>query len=271
MEFSIFQIDPVAFAVGPLVVRWYALAYLAGFLLGWKYCINLAKRSNSGRADCETNRPNAQDIDDFLTWAVVGVILGGRLGYVLFYNFDYYISEPLEALKIWRGGMSFHGGTLGVMVAMVAFSNRHKIPLLRLSDIISAAAPIGLFFGRIANFINAELYGRVTDMPWGMIFPNTNEPRHPSQLYEAGLEGLVLFVILYFVMRRYSNIKGLTTGAFLLGYGVFRYIIEFFREPDVQIGLIADFISMGQILCLPMIIGGIFMIFYAIKKQNHAK
>ena len=185
------MIDPVAIALGPLQIRWYALAYLAGFLLGWRYCLRLAGW------DAE-HRPNREDIDDFLTWVIVGVILGGRLGYVLFYNFEYYLSTPLDALKVWHGGMSFHGGALGVIAALFIYPALKKFPPLRLCDIVCAAVPIGLFFGRIANFINAELYGRVTNVPWGIVFPNGGaEPRHPSQLYEAALEGAVLFVILF--------------------------------------------------------------------------
>ena len=260
MDFDIFQIDPVAFAIGPLVIRWYALAYLAGFILGWRYCLKLAARAPD-------MRPNATDIDDFLTWAVIGVILGGRIGYVLFYQLDYYIGEPIEALKIWRGGMSFHGGVLGVSVAMIGFSIKNKIPLLRLSDIICAAAPIGLFFGRIANFINAELYGRASNLPWAVKFPNIDEPRHPSQIYEALLEGLVLFIILYVLIRRPNISAGVVSGAFLIGYGIFRAMIEFVREPDAQIGLIGGFISMGQILCLPMIFGGLVIIFIVTRSK----
>ncbi len=262
MSFDIFPIDPVAFAIGPIVIRWYALAYLAGFILGWKYCLKIVARG------APNMRPNAEDIDNFLTWAVIGVILGGRVGYILFYQLDYYMSEPLDALKIWRGGMSFHGGVLGVMLAMVGFSQKHKIPLLRLSDIICAAAPIGLFFGRIANFINAELYGRATNLPWAVKFPNVDEPRHPSQLYEALLEGLVLFIILYILTKNPKTKRGTITGAFLLGYGIFRAAIELVREPDMQLGLIGGFISMGQILSLPMIIAGLALIVFSIKSQN---
>ncbi len=263
MDFSIFQIDPVAFAIGPLVIRWYALAYLTGFLLGWKYCMKLADRVPDAR-------PSGDDIDSFLTWAIIGVIIGGRLGYVLFYNISYYISDPLAIVKIWQGGMSFHGGTLGVMVAIIAYSAFKKINLFKLSDLVCAAAPIGLFFGRIANFINAELYGRPTDLPWGVLFPNTNEPRHPSQLYEAGLEGVCLFIILYLIIRSPKRITGMTTAVFLIGYGVFRALIEFVREPDLQIGLIGGFISMGQILCLPMIVGGLLVAIYSIKRNKNA-
>tara|TARA_R110001592_G_scaffold79054_3_gene236765 strand:- start:17645 stop:18463 length:819 start_codon:yes stop_codon:yes gene_type:complete len=261
MESFLLNIDPVAFSIGPLTVRWYALAYLCGFLLGWKYCLVLVNRSTNAR-------PNAEDIDNFLTWAVVGVILGGRLGYILFYNFELYSANPLEILKIWHGGMSFHGGMMGVLVAMFLFSKKNKINVFSLADIVSAAAPIGLFFGRIANFINAELYGRQTDLPWGVVFPGGGDaPRHPSQLYEALLEGAVLFLILY-GMSKCSKVQarlGMVAGAFLLGYGVFRAIVEFVREPDAQIGLIGDAISMGQILCLPMIIGGAILIYCAWK------
>ncbi len=264
MSFDIFPIDPVAFAIGPVVIRWYALAYLAGFLLGWKYCMRLAARTPD-------MRPNATDIDNFLTWAVIGVILGGRIGYVLFYQLDYYMSEPIEALKIWRGGMSFHGGVLGVMFAMIGFAKLHKIPLLRLSDIVSAAAPIGLFFGRIANFINAELYGKATTLPWGVKFPNTSELRHPSQLYEALLEGLALFIILYILARSPKTKTGTITGVFLIGYGTFRALIEFVREPDIQIGLVGGFISMGQVLSLPMIVAGLAIIIISARITNAKK
>ncbi len=254
MDFNIFQIDPVAFSIGPLIVRWYALAYLAGFLLGWKYCIKLV----SGK---EGDRPNAQDIDDFLTWVVIGVIVGGRLGYVLFYNLPFYLSDPLEIVKVWNGGMSFHGGVIGVIFATLGFSKLHNIPLFKLSDIVCAAAPVGLFFGRIANFVNAELYGKVTTMPWGIAFPEDPLPRHPSQLYEAALEGVVLFIILNILTRDKSTKSGTVSGMFLVGYGLFRALIEFVREPDAQIGLIGGFISMGQLLCLPMILGGALLVY----------
>ena len=268
MNFAGFHIDPVAFAIGPLVVRWYALAYLAGFLLGWRYCLSLAARNKN-------ERPNAEDIDEFLTWAVIGVILGGRLGYVLFYQLDFYMSAPLEIVKLWKGGMSFHGGVLGVMIAMIFYAKRHDIKLLALSDIVCAAAPIGLFFGRLANFINGELYGRVTMLPWGVEFPGAIGPRHPSQLYEAVLEGCVLFVLLYQLIRMPGIKTGTVSGVFLLGYGLFRGLVEFVRAPDAHIGLIGEFISMGQILCLPMIVGGALLIFFIHRQarpnaQDHA-
>jgi len=260
MDFNILNIDPVAFAIGPLVVRWYALAYMAGFLLGWKYCLRLVL----GDADA---RPNVDDIDNFLTWAVIGVILGGRIGYVLFYQLDFYLYNPSEIYKIWHGGMSFHGGVLGVMFSMMAYSIHHKVSLFKLSDVVCAAAPIGLFFGRLANFINGELVGKPTSVPWGVVFKGEDFTRHPSQLYEAMLEGVVLFLILY-AIKRYTSLKaGTVSGVFLIGYGIFRAGVEFVREPDVQIGLIGGFISMGQVLCLPMILGGFILIFYANRKD----
>jgi len=252
------NIDPVALSIGPFVIRWYALAYLSGFLLGWRYGMFLAKRYKG-------QRPTPQDIDDFLPWAIAGVLLGGRLGFVLFYQFAHYAAYPFDILKLWQGGMSFHGGASGVIIALILYAWRRGIPVLRLGDIVCACVPIGLFFGRLANFVNGELYGRVTESPWGMVFPQGGPlPRHPSQLYEAGLEGLVLFVILS-VMMRFAAVRaraGLVSGAFLAGYGLFRGFIEFFREPDSYLGLVGGGIfSMGQLLSLPMIVAGLaFMV-----------
>lgn len=257
------DIDPVALWVGPLPIRWYALAYLTGILLGWRYALSLAG------LDKDTP-PSKTDIDDFLPWAIAGVILGGRIGYVLFYQFDLYLSQPLEALKLWHGGMSFHGGAAGVIAALIIYPLVKKIPHFRLADIVCACVPIGLFFGRIANFVNGELYGRVSDVPWAFVFPRGGAlPRHPSQLYEAGLEGAVLFLILCFMIRseKIRNRPGLVSGVFLLGYGMFRSFVEFFREPDEQIGLFMNAISMGQILCLPMMVGGAGMMIYALVKK----
>ncbi len=261
------NIDPVAIHLGPLAIHWYALAYLVGILGGWalaKYII---------RMDGNKYRPNESDVDDFMTWAVLGVILGGRIGYVLFYNLPLYAEHPLEALKIWQGGMSWHGALIGVITVIVSYARLKKISVLRLADLFSAGATIGFFFGRIANFINGELYGRVTAMPWGMVFPRGGElPRHPSQLYQAGLEGLALFIIL-FAMAHVSKIRntpGMISAAFLFFYGVFRFVIEFFREPDAQLGFIVDNLSMGQLLCIPVIGGGAFLFFFAryLKKKE---
>lgn len=261
------DISPFVFTIGDFGVRWYALAYLTGFLLGWRYCLSLAGEKP------EKDLPAKGHIDDFLSWAIVGVILGGRLGYILFYQFDYFMHNPAEIIKIWHGGMSFHGGALGVMAAMILFARKRKINLLRLSDLIAAAAPIGLFFGRIANFINAELYGRITDVPWGVIFPGQSQPRHPSQIYEALLEGALLFVILAVLIRKpkLRERPGTITGIFLIGYGIARASIEFVREPDAYLGLFAGWISMGQILCTPMIILGTGIIVYAGNKRNAGK
>ncbi len=259
MAFQFPDIDPIALQAGPFAVRWYALSYMVGILLGWWYALKLAGNGQKEGG----KRPDAADIDDFITWAVLGVIVGGRLGYVLFYAPGVYLASPLDTLMIWKGGMSFHGGMLGVLVAMVLFARKRQIPLLRLSDIVCAAAPIGLFFGRLANFVNAELYGRHTDVWWGVIFPDgSGLPRHPSQLYEAFLEGLVLFGVLAVLIRIPSirNRPGTVSGVFLMGYGLSRFMVEFVREPDAQIGYIAGLITMGQILCLPMILIGVFLI-----------
>lgn len=260
------NIDPVAFYVGPLPIRWYALAYITGFLAGWKYCLYLAGLDKEAR-------PNKTDIDDFLPWAILGVIAGGRIGYVLFYQLEFYLSEPAEIAKIWNGGMAFHGGILGVIVASFIFTRVRKIPLLKLADMLACATPIGLFFGRIANFINGELFGRVSNVPWAVNFPRGGGlDRHPSQLYEAALEGLVLFIILFILVRmpQIRERAGILAGVFLTGYGCARFFVEFFREPDLQIGYIAGVITMGQVLCVPMILGGIILICYgAFKKENN--
>lgn len=258
------NIDPIAFEIGPLVVRWYALAYIVGFVAGWKYCLYLAGKTPD-------QKPDKLDIDDFLPWAVVGVILGGRVGYILFYQAGFYLDHPAEILKVWKGGMSFHGGISGVIIAMIIYSRRRGFGFFHLSDLLACATPIGLFFGRIANFVNGELYGRITDVPWAVKFPHGgNVPRHPSQLYEAALEGLVLFIILI-VLAHIKPVRervGVLSGIFVAGYGISRFIVEFYREPDMQIGLFFDTISMGQILCLPMIIGGIGIIIYALARYS---
>lgn len=252
------NIDPVALSIGPLEIRWYALAYLAGFLLGWKLVVYLAG------LDGEQRKITTTQLDDFLPWAVLGVILGGRIGYILFYQFSSYMHDPLAMFRIWEGGMSFHGGAAGVIVAMIIYAWRQKIRLLRLTDLICCAVPIGLFFGRLANFVNGELYGRVTTSPIGMVFPYGGpEPRHPSQLYEAVLEGLVLTTVMFLLARnpRVRNRPGILSAVFLAGYGISRIIVEFFREPDVQIGYIAGMFTMGQILCLPMLIGAAVLVY----------
>ena len=249
-------IDPVAFEIGPLQIRWYALAYLAGFIGGWRYAVYLARRF--------PGPPSAGDIDDLLTWVVIATILGGRLGYVLFYNPAHFLEHPGQILAVWQGGMSFHGGLLGVVLAVAWFARVRRIPPLTLGDVVAPAVPIGLFFGRIANFVNGELYGRPTDLPWGMVFPAADaQPRHPSQLYEAALEGVLLFVVLAVLAGRpgVQARAGLLTGAFLAGYGIVRFLVEFTRAPDPQLaGLVAaTHLSMGQLLSLPMVAIGIWL------------
>jgi phosphatidylglycerol:prolipoprotein diacylglycerol transferase len=250
-------IDPVLIAIGPLAIRWYALAYIAGLVLGWRYCLWIA-----GQPPKVASR---EAVDDFLVWATLGVILGGRIGYVLFYKPEFYFENPSEIVAVWHGGMSFHGGTLGVLTALYIFCRRRKIEMLAFADIVACAVPIGLFFGRIANFINSELWGRVTDVPWAMVFPNGGpEPRHPSQLYEAGLEGIVLFVILHALMRAGARRRpGTIAGVFLIGYGVARIVVEFFRQPDEQLGFLIGGATMGQLLSIPVLLFGAYLLWRA--------
>lgn len=211
------------------------------------------------------------DVDDFLVWAIFAVVLGGRIGYVLFYNFEYYSANPSQILKVWQGGMSFHGGLLGVVLATFWFCHKREIDVLKFFDMVATAAPIGLLFGRIANFINGELYGRPTDVSWGVVFPGAgNVPRHPSQLYESALEGLVLLVILYLLFRseKIRQRTGVLAGTFLIGYGIARSIVELFREPDIQLGFLLGGTTMGQWLSAPMWIGGAWLIYYGLRKPS---
>lgn len=256
-------IDPVLVTIGPLAIRWYALAYLAGFLFGWRTCLKLARVDASG--------PGPEHYDDFITWAVVGTILGGRLGYVLFYQFSYYVSDPLEALRVWHGGMSFHGGLLGVIFAAWLFTQKRKLRFFAFTDILACVTPIGLGLGRLANFANGELFGRPTDVPWGVIFPRGGDvPRHPSQLYEAGLEGLALYLLLSFAARTpfLRKKEGLLSGLFLTLYALFRFFVEFFREPDQQLGMLYAGATMGQLLCLPMFLAGLVLLRNAFTKRK---
>ena len=248
------SIDPVLFQLGPLVIRWYALAYIGGLLLGWWYMRALATQSPVAA--------ERDEVDDFLVWATLGVVLGGRLGYVLFYNPGFYLDNPSLIFAVWRGGMSFHGGLLGVAAAAALFAHRRGIRLLPFADLLACIAPIGLFLGRIANFINGELFGRVSEAPWAMVFPRGGPyPRHPSQLYEAGMEGAVLFVVLFFLRRREAVRRraGLLTGVFLAGYGVARTIAELFRQPDIHLGFLSGGTTMGQWLSAPMVAAGIYL------------
>ncbi len=276
------QIDPVLISfgpfsiggleIGPLAIRWYSLAYIAGLLLGWRYILRLLntpalwpslskpagkKKKAAPAPDLPASR---LDIDDLLVWVILGVIIGGRAGYVLFYQPDMVWTHPSSIFAVWKGGMSFHGGLLGVTLAGVLFCLRRRLDMWRIGDLVAAAAPIGLFFGRLANFINGELWGRPTNVPWAMVFPTGGPfPRHPSQLYEAGLEGLVLFTVLWLAVHRWRSLTrpGLTMGLFLMGYGLARITVEFFREPDAQIGYLAGgFVTMGMVLSLPMVLLG---------------
>ncbi|MBM3566410.1 MAG: prolipoprotein diacylglyceryl transferase [Alphaproteobacteria bacterium] len=256
-------IDPVLIAVGPFAIRWYALAYIAGLVLGWRYMRALAQKTPVAA--------KPEDVDDFLVWATLGVILGGRLGYILFYRPGYYLDNPAEILAVWRGGMSFHGGILGVTAAGVLFVRRRGIAALPFADRLACAAPMGIFFGRIANFINGELWGRAAEVSWAVVFPHGGPmARHPSQLYEAVLEGAVLFAVLY-LLQRQDGIRarpGLLTGVFLAGYGLARGVGEVFREPDAYIGVLPFGITWGQWLSAPMLAIGIVLIARALRKKS---
>lgn len=242
------QIDPVAFSLGPLSVRWYGLMYLFGFA----FAMWLAGR----RADAPNSGWTRNEVSDLLFYGFLGVILGGRIGYVLFYNFDLFLADPTYLFKIWTGGMSFHGGLIGVITAMIWFAHKTQRHFFTVADFVAPLIPFGLGVGRIGNFMNGELWGRVTDVPWAIIFPEAGpEPRHPSQLYQFALEGVVLFIILNLFWRKHPP-RGAISGMFLLFYGLFRFLVEFVRQPDSQLGLYFNEISMGQILSTPMIVAG---------------
>lgn len=255
-------IDPVAVAIGPFAIRWYALAYILGIALGWLYARALirATRPWGGPAPM-----NVLQFDDFVLWVTLGIILGGRIGYVLFYNLPYFAAHPLEALELWKGGMSFHGGFTGCVLAVLLFGRNRGISVLSLGDLTCAVGPIGIFLGRIANFINGELWGRVSDAPWAMVFPTGGPlPRHPSQLYEAALEGIVLFAALAFLIRAGALRRpGTIIGAFAVIYGLARITAEMFREPDPQLGFLYGGMTMGMLLSVPMVVAGVGFILYA--------
>ena len=243
------QIDPIIFKIGPLAIRWYGMMYLIGFGAAYLLIRHLVRLRKLPL--------HTEKVSDLLFYCIIGVIVGGRLGYVLFYNPGWYLTHPLEVFSVWKGGMSFHGGLLGVVVAVLLFCRRYKLPVLLTGDIMVTASPIGLGLGRIGNFINAELWGRVTDQPWGVIFPGAGPyPRHPSQLYEAALEGLLLFVVLYVLQRRLAR-PGVPFFTFFLGYGCCRFFVEFFRQPDAHLGFLWGGATMGQLLSLPMIVFGL--------------
>jgi phosphatidylglycerol---prolipoprotein diacylglyceryl transferase len=250
------QFDPVLVHLGPLAIRWYALAYIGSLLLGWRIMRRLVLRTPAVATQLQT--------DDFLTWATLGVVLGGRLGYVLFYQPGLYLAHPLAALQVWQGGMSFHGGALGVIVALFVYCRKYGIPMLGFADRIAVVVPIGLGLGRVANFINGELWGRQAPdwLPWAMIFPNGGPvPRHPSQIYQALMEGLLLFIILW-LLARYEAVRarfGLLSGIFLVGYAIARSIGELFRQPDAFLGFLFEGATMGQLLSIPMLVVGLWL------------
>ncbi len=247
------SIDPVAFSMGPVQVHWYGLMYVFAFLAGWGLGRYRVSRPGS--------RWTAEEVDDFVTWVMLGVILGARLGYVIFYDLSSYFADPVEILRVWNGGMSFHGGLLGVVTASWLWGKRHGKALIDILDFVAPLVPTGLFFGRIGNFINAELWGKVTDSPIGMIFPGAGPlPRHPSQLYEAGLEGILTFIILWVFIAK-PRPRGAVAGLFAVMYSLSRMAVEFFRVPDAQIGyLFAGWVTMGQILCLPLLAAGLWLL-----------
>lgn len=255
------NIDPIAFSLGPILIRWYSLAYIGGVLIGYQYLKSLDNKY-------KIIESSGKELEDLIFNVVLGIVLGGRLGYVLFYNFAFYLANPLKILVLWEGGMSFHGGLIGFTLAVFFHARKYKKPFLRHMDILACTVPIGLLLGRIANFINGELWGRVTDVSWGIVFPYAGPlPRHPSQLYEAILEGIVTFIILFICTRseKIRNQSGYLAGMFLICYGISRFIVEFFREPDAQLGYLLNIITMGQILSLPMIALGLFLF---LKKDN---
>ena len=265
------DIDPVLIQIGPLAIRWYALAYVAGFILGWRYAVRLVK---TARIWGPAGPPaTVTQIDDLMLWITLGVIVGGRLGHVFFYTPEVIWTDPVEILKTWHGGMSFHGGVIGVAVAIVGFAIANKIDMLRLGDLVAPGVPFGLFFGRLANFINSELWGRTTDVPWAVVFPNGGPiPRHPSQLYEAGLEGIVLFLLLLWATHRagWLQRRGAVTGLFLTGYGTFRILVETVREPDAYMPLFPFGLTMGMILSTPMVIAGVVLLALAFRQPKDA-
>ncbi|MBB3017876.1 phosphatidylglycerol:prolipoprotein diacylglycerol transferase [Microvirga lupini] len=264
MPLSFPLIDPIAISIGPIAIRWYALAYVAGLLGGWFYAKRLAAKADLWGG---LRQPKPIDVDDLIVWVALGVVLGGRVGYVLFYNLGSYLSQPLEIFAIWRGGMSFHGGFLGAVLAIVLFARSRGLNPLAMLDMAAVVTPIGLFFGRIANFINGELWGRpAPDFPYAVVFPHAGPvPRHPSQLYEAFGEGLILFIVMAFAARRFGFRRpGLLGGIFVLGYALARIVCEFFREPDEQLGFLfgssvgalGGGITMGMLLSIPMALVG---------------
>ena len=260
-------IDPVLIEVGPFAIRWYALAYIVGIFLAWWYAKRLVGNAGLWGPGGAPMQPG--DLDDFVVWAAVGIVGGGRLGYVLFYDLAHYLQQPADILAVWQGGMSFHGGFLGMVIAMTIFARNRAIPVWSLIDVIAPSVTFGLLLGRLANFINGELFGRVTDVQWAFVFPAGGDaPRHPSQLYEAALEGLALFLFLRLLTHRYHRLAhpGFVSGGFAAGYGVARTFVEFFREPDIQLGYFAGGLTMGMLLSVPMIVVGVALMIWSARR-----
>jgi phosphatidylglycerol---prolipoprotein diacylglyceryl transferase len=254
------NIDPVIVRIGPLAIHWYGVGYVVGILFAWWYAKRLVTNARLWPEGARPIKP--ADLDDFILWAAIGVVAGGRLGYILFYDLQRYLAHPLDVFAVWQGGMSFHGGFAGTTLAMILFARSRGINIWTLFDVVAAGAPVALGLVRCANFINSELWGRVTDVPWAVAFPNGGpEPRHPSQLYEAALEGIVLFVALRLLTHVFLKLKapGFVAGAFMAGYGLSRILVEFFRQPDAQLGfLFGDWLTMGMVLSLPMVLFGVW-------------
>jgi phosphatidylglycerol:prolipoprotein diacylglycerol transferase len=263
----IHDLNPILINFGFLEVRWYSLAYILGILIGWWIAKKIILFKNINRTDIL----DAKLFDDLISYIIISIILGGRLGYIVFYNFSYYFNNPLDILKIWQGGMSFHGALIGIILATYLFAKKTKVNLFFFLDIISSVAPVGIFFGRIANFINGELYGKPSSFFWSVIFPEVDKiPRHPSQLYEAALEGVVLLIILMSVVYKKETKTGIVSALFMIFYGFFRIIAEQFREPDVQIGYLFDLFTMGSVLSFSMIVIGLFILQKA-KNNEYSK
>lgn len=260
------SISPVMLSLGPLEIRWYSIAYIVGFLFSWVYIKKLSLNKT-----LYDRKPtfDLKLIDDLVFYSVIGLIVGARIGYIIFYNLEFYFQNPLNILYVWEGGLSFHGGLIGIIIATLYTSKIYEVRFFELSDLICVSAPVGIFLGRVSNFINGELYGRPSSTLFGIIFPNAdNQYRHPSQLYEAFLEGLILFIILNISIFSFKTLSkpGYVSGLFLLLYGLFRFLVEFSREPDIQVGYVYDFLTMGMILSVPMVIAGISILIVSSKR-----
>lgn len=254
------HIDPVLIHLGPVQLRWYGLMYILGFIVAYVIVVQISRRRKYDLSKTQ--------IEDLFTYCIIGLIAGARLGYCFFYNLGFYLANPLKIFAVWEGGMSFHGGLIGLILAGWLFSRLNQKSFLMLADLGAMAAPPGLFFGRIGNFINAELYGRVTDVPWGMVFPGAGTlPRHPSQIYEAFFEGIVLFCVLYFINIK-SKTQGILIASFLICYGIMRFFLEFLRQPDSQLGFVLGWLTMGQVLCGIMVVAGVLLLFVRLKSSK---